>query len=176
MGRRIYEEDNFVWKYTFGRQSINMMDYSEEYSIGEYIIEKVSNDGEEYRNMFWIVNKNIDLAKLKNILKTFSSKTRRQLNNIGMKALKKHIEKQNNEWKENFKEYIETINKAKSEKDFGCFGVSIKQKHFDIYDIYALAIEEHLKDVSFDFYRMTEAFIDYISSKDKEDFQFNDEY
>ena len=165
MGRRIYEDGNFVWKYSFGRQDSEMRRFSDEFGIGNYY---------EETDYLCDMNKK-DLSKLKELLNKISNgKTRDELNLIGMKAVNDFISVQSEEWKKAFEEELEKVKTYKSEKDFG-FGGSYRSGHrFEIYDIFAKAIEKYIAD-TFDFYAMTERFIDYIEKSKKEILTFEDE-
>ena len=166
MGRRIYDsDDNFVWKYTFARQSSEMNKYAEQFGIGDY---------QEVREYHWYVDKK-DLPALEKLLKDLSNgKAREKLNIIGMKAIHSYIKKQSDEWKKIFKEDIEKVKKYKSENDFQFYGSSNKGQDFEIYNIFANAIEQYIK-CSFDFYAMTETFIKHIKESKKDFFNFIDE-
>lgn len=60
MGRRIYHEDNFVWKYAFARQSSEQSRIANELNIGE--ITSQTSDGD-------VLTLNIsDVPKLKKVL------------------------------------------------------------------------------------------------------------
>lgn len=177
MGRRIYENGNFVWKYTFGRQDSNMCDYVYRYGIGKYITEEHTekNDDETYNytNKVWVV-KRTDIHRLQELLTKFSKKTRQQLNEIGMKEVIKFVEKQNDKWKEHFKDDLKNIKNMKSEIDFPYNSSSGGGFTFDIYDIFATKIEKHLS-CSFDFYIMTENFIAYMTIHHRDIYNFEDE-
>jgi hypothetical protein len=177
MGRRIYENGNFVWKYTFGRQDSNMCDLTFDYGIGKYVSQKYTEKDDDetytYELNYWIVDKN-DITKLKALLKTFSKKTRTQLNKIGMKAVKDFVEKQSDLWKEHFKEDLKELEKAKSEYDFQYNSSCGSGFEFNVYDIFASELEKHLS-CSFDFYAMVENFIKYMEKENRTSYKFEDE-
>jgi len=180
MGRRIYDQTGeFVWKYTFGRQPSEMCRYAEEFNIGKYVTETIedddSEDSEAYESNSWEVSKK-DISELKALLKKLGKgKTREELNEIGMNAVKEFVASQSKEWKEAFKGDMVWVKKAKSEDDFQHYGSSTKGHKFEVYDIFANAIAPKLCD-TFDFYAMTEAFIKRIESGEDEEWSFEDEY
>jgi hypothetical protein len=170
MGRRIYDGNEYVYKYTFGRQNSEMNLFSKEFKIGEYRDNKLSHQ--------WIVQKTIDLPKLKKLYSTLLNKhTENELKEIGFIAIKNYIKKQNKKWKMTFKDDIDKINTGiiKSIDDFEYGGRFANDCHFEVYDISAIAIEKKI-NISYDFLSMTKVFINYIESNNKEDFIFDDEF
>lgn len=165
MGRRIYDSNGeFVWKYTFGRQSSEMKRFSEENDIGCY-----------YEQSFWEVEKS-DIPKLKKLLKNISKgKTYSELSAIGMKAVWDFIQAQGSKWREVFAEEIKNVRTWKSDNDFEFYGSHKKGHGFEIFDIYAKGVEKYITD-TMDYFLMLKAFIEYMEKSDKEEFQFADEF
>lgn len=173
MGRRIYDDEGrFVWKYTFGRQGSEMACYAEGYNIGEYVdvntdnscdgYEKGDEEYYEWEDHLWKIFPKTDLPKLEKLYKQLlNGYTEKELAKIGMKAVNTFIMFQSVEWKKTFEADLKDVKKAKSCDDFK-FGGSHSNGHsFEVYDLYANAVEKHLK-TSLDFLLMTRAFIRHI--------------
>jgi len=176
MGRRIYENGKFVWKYTFGRQTSEMIRLAEEFGVGNYSTNISNDEDEQMTCRTWSVNKETDLPKLKKVLEDLlQGKTIEELQEIGIKSLKDFVEKQSPEWKKNFEKDLEWVNSAKSDDDFQYYGSFSNNMKFNTYDIYANAIEEQTTE-SWDFIKMVKTFIEYIEKEDRKEFAFDDEY
>ena len=180
MGRRIYDESGeFVWKYTFGRQPSEMNRYAEEFSIGEYESSETVDGENTWTDHSWNVTVG-SLKLLKNLFKKLmNGHTKDELNKIGMVALKTFVEKQDDEWKKTFEEYLPTVysTKTKSIEDFSTYGVGKNKKSFNIYDIFAGAVENEIEG-TYDFLMMTKVFIDFIEKRNlgDESLAFIDEW
>lgn len=180
MGRRIYEVNgDFVWKYSFGRQASEMSRFSEEFEIGEYQRSEMPEDTpEEYMEEYnWTADRTTDLPKLKELYTTImNGHTEKQINIIGMDAIRNFVKEQNDKWREVFKDEIDGIESGKitSMNDFEYYACGKSGESFNPYDIYALAIEKIITD-SYDFLRMINAFINYIETHNKEEYCFIDE-
>ena len=176
MGRRIYENGKFVWKYVFGRQPSEMGRLADEFGIGKYEhrMERDEKEDIEIDVYQWLATDK-DIPKLKKLLKQLGNgKTRKELEKIGMTAVKEFIQNQNQLWRDVFAEDIRKIEKAKSENGFPFYGSSNKGMNFEVYNIYSDAIEEEITD-TFDFYSMIEAFIEYMETHKKTRYVFEDE-
>lgn len=172
MGRRIYDENgNFVWKYTFGRQSSEMRAYAEEYGIGTYSTHGRDNSDEyapgsedyyEWTEYTWEFEPSVAVKKLKVLLKKLcNGHTVKELEAIGMKGVHDFVSKQSTAWKKHYKDDLEWVKKAKSSRDFQYFGSGGQGYNFEVYDIYAKAIEAKIT-CSADFLEMTKRFIKHI--------------
>ena len=173
MGRRIYDDDNrFVWKYTFGRQGSNMCIYTENFSIGKYVTSNEDNGEDGYKSgedgyyeweeHSWVINPKVDLPKLKLAYKKIlNGHTDKELATIGMKAVHTFVNKQSVAWKKHFAEDLKWVDKAKSCDNFLYYGCGGSGYSFEVYDIYAKAVEKKLI-YSIDFLLMTRAFIKHI--------------
>ena len=174
MGRRIYDvKGNFVWKYTFGRQGSCMCAYTESYGIGEYVSEECNNSEDgyakgddayyEWEDNLWIIKPKTDLPKLKKLHKQLlNGYTEKDLAKIGMDAIHLFVSKQSKKWQKIFADDLKWVLKVKSCDNFKYYGCGSKGENFEIYDIYAKAIEKKLV-TDLDFLLMTRAFIKHIA-------------
>jgi hypothetical protein len=158
MGRRVYEDGNYVWKYVFGEQPSEQGRISTEYGIGGLFIQCHDKDGNYYEKF-------VDDATEEDYDASYEDVLHLEYSNIP--ALKKIID-----------DAGENYIKAKqlhTEAWAGKSGMAMDE---------CRALAEKTSELcgeNFNFYRMIEAYIRYMEKSykedpEKEDFYFAGEY
>ena len=187
MGRYIYDDGEFVYKYAFGEQSSELCMLDKTYNIGAHYEKRCREEDEldyAYDTPVYDLNA-AEIPKLRKLLEhLYQGHTKEEMHKIGVDAIMEFVSKQSPEWQKAWNSVdnrtkvglVDEIRDSKSTEDWSCWGGGHSGHSFDPHKIYVKAIKEKTKLLEdMNFIAMVEAILNHIGD-DIRDYTFDDEY